>query len=277
MSKTEAIIEFVKKYPILYDLKHDDYKNIRKKEKIWNEIGNELNENGEDIRKKWKNLRDTYAKYIRCTNSKAGNTTKKWLWAEQMKPFRPYVAYPKTSSNISDINSTNSVLEETEIESNVKFETELANFENLDIENLDIVENMDPLETNQRVLNATQPAANNRTGKKRYNTTPLSSVGEMLKYFKNKKRIEYDATDCLLLAHAKTIKTFSGRRQAITKWKIAQVIMEQELLHQEELNANILPRPESGNSSSGSSQDDNSNVEPLPGSAQSGNPSTSLL
>lgn len=46
MSKTELLIEIVRKYPILYDLSHEDYKNIRKKDKIWIEIGKELNENG---------------------------------------------------------------------------------------------------------------------------------------------------------------------------------------------------------------------------------------
>ncbi|KAF5283728.1 hypothetical protein FQA39_LY17225 [Lamprigera yunnana] len=76
------------------------------------------------------------------------------------------------------------------------------------------------------------------------------SVGDIIKYYENKRKIEHDAIDCLFLANAKTIKTFSGRRLAITKMKIAQVIMEQELLHQDQLASssqqnNALSRPES--------------------------------
>lgn len=37
-----------------------------------------------------------------------------------------------------------------------------------------------------------------------------------------------------MLAHAQTIKIFHPKRQAITKMKIAQLIMEQELLQIEE-------------------------------------------
>ena len=44
MAFTEKLIELVKIYPILYDLSHEDYKNVRKKEKVWEQIGVELKE-----------------------------------------------------------------------------------------------------------------------------------------------------------------------------------------------------------------------------------------
>lgn len=47
MSKTERLIEMVRSYPMLYDLSHEDYKSLRKKDRIWSEIGKELDENGE--------------------------------------------------------------------------------------------------------------------------------------------------------------------------------------------------------------------------------------
>ena len=43
-----------------------------------------------------------------------------------------------------------------------------------------------------------------------------------------------DAIDLLFSAHARTVKTFSKRRQAIAKMKVSQVIMEQELKDLEE-------------------------------------------
>ena len=44
MAFTEKWIELVKIYPILYDLSHEDYKNV--KDKAWEQIGVELKESG---------------------------------------------------------------------------------------------------------------------------------------------------------------------------------------------------------------------------------------
>lgn len=38
MSKIERLLEIIRHYPILYDLSHKEYKNIRKKDKILIEI-----------------------------------------------------------------------------------------------------------------------------------------------------------------------------------------------------------------------------------------------
>lgn len=45
----EKIIKVVRNYPIIYDLSHEDYKNIRKKDKIWSKIGEEIGENGKKL------------------------------------------------------------------------------------------------------------------------------------------------------------------------------------------------------------------------------------
>ena len=34
----EELIELIRRYPELYDKKHDEYQNIRRKEDIWREI-----------------------------------------------------------------------------------------------------------------------------------------------------------------------------------------------------------------------------------------------
>ena len=44
MAFTEKLIELVKIYPVLYDLSHEDYKNV--KDKAWEQIGVELKESG---------------------------------------------------------------------------------------------------------------------------------------------------------------------------------------------------------------------------------------
>lgn len=64
----------------------------------------------------------------------------------------------------------------------------------------------------------------------------------MVNYFEN-KRARYDKTpiDLIFSGYAKTVKSFSLKRQAITKIKIAQIIGDQELEHIEEMES--LSRP----------------------------------
>jgi hypothetical protein len=38
----EAVIEFVKEYPFLYDMTGPDYKDQKEKDKIWDETGEKL-------------------------------------------------------------------------------------------------------------------------------------------------------------------------------------------------------------------------------------------
>jgi hypothetical protein len=47
MSETEHLIELVKLHPVLFDLANKDYKDVRRKDKIWAEIGAELEQEGE--------------------------------------------------------------------------------------------------------------------------------------------------------------------------------------------------------------------------------------
>lgn len=45
----EQLIEIVRNYPILYDLCHAEYKNFKKKNKIWDEIGKGMGKTGKYI------------------------------------------------------------------------------------------------------------------------------------------------------------------------------------------------------------------------------------
>lgn len=195
-----------------------------------------------------------------------------------MKVFRPYLTFAKISPNICVIDSVNSVSKELSPESGMESgdNLEIKNIqskhsENSFIEDIPDTEYQGPYLQVRTDIQATHPSqlpasyatptikvpTEQKTGKKRH-SEPSSSVREIIKCFENQKETEYDATDYLLLAHAKTIKTFSGRRQAITKMRIAQVIMEQEILHQEELTSTIsLSRPESANSNHSNSSHSN--------------------
>lgn len=59
-----------------------------------------------------------------------------------------------------------------------------------------------------------------------------SNFDKVLEHFEKKRKTSHNAMDgieLLMMGHAKTIKTFSARRQAIAKNKIAKLIGELEL------------------------------------------------
>ncbi|CAG9765577.1 unnamed protein product [Ceutorhynchus assimilis] len=62
---------------------------------------------GDELKKKWKNLRDSYSKFLRTEKTKTGQETKildrykTWPWARQMEFLKVFLQYAKTNSNIS--------------------------------------------------------------------------------------------------------------------------------------------------------------------------------
>lgn len=166
-----------------------------------------------------------------------------------MEVFRPFLSFAKTSSNISDILELNykTAEEISEIGNNEDNERyHLENNSNGNITDRECEQTSQDISSTGSAISesplssitATSTPTGTGTRKRaRSSTNPkqTSSVDSLINYFQTKKKTDMDATELLFLAHARTVKTFSGKRQAITKMKIAQVIMEQELQHQEEL------------------------------------------
>ncbi|XP_034104039.1 uncharacterized protein LOC117567879 [Drosophila albomicans] len=223
MAKVELLIKLVKKHKILYDMEDEDYKNTRKKDKIWNEIGLELEESGDEIKKKWKNLRDSFSKYVRSTKCTTGQAAvhKTWIWAEQMESFRPFISSTKTSSNVSCI------------EPSEPFSfTEAFQCKEESPESDDEIND----ELNQSIVSIPAVDTENPELKrlKRSTPQPTFSVKDEIEYLLTKNKKTHDGVDMLFMAYAHTIKKFSPRRQAQVKFKIAELIMEEELASIEE-------------------------------------------
>jgi len=85
MAFMEKLIELVKIYPILYDLSHEDYKNVKKKDKAWEQIGVELKESG-----KWFCLLFGTQKIVQntcCFNNKDCSFNFSCNWSKKYSPF----------------------------------------------------------------------------------------------------------------------------------------------------------------------------------------------
>lgn len=150
---------------------------------------------GDDMKKKWKNLRDTFAKYIKGTKTKTGqavNNTKKWMWAEQMKAFRPFLAFAKTSTNISV-----SVLDEDTCDANFinqNSSDELDFGETMIEESLDIEFESSAHSTPVQIIELSGTPENKstyggKTTSKKNKSGSTTPVGRVLNYLQKKKTL----------------------------------------------------------------------------------------
>lgn len=193
---------------------------------------------GENVKKRWKSLRDTYAKYLKSAKTKTGQAAKKkkWIWAEHMRAFQPFLSFAKTSSNIGFINTSMEYeSDEMTLDYDISDICEVGSLSEPEKYRLQTSTPLRDISNNSLIGNTEE----SRSSKKKANSQPSSSVKEVIEYLKNKNKVEYDEIDCTMLAHAKSIKKFSPKRQSVTKFKIAELIMKQETLHFEEIEASI--------------------------------------
>ncbi|XP_028131407.2 uncharacterized protein LOC114327103 [Diabrotica virgifera virgifera] len=234
----EKLIEIVKKHDIFFDMSHPDYKNVRIKNKIWDQIGNELNIKGEDLKKRWKNLRDCYAKYLRSEKTRTGQQAKtttrykSWPWAQHMEAFRPFLQFAQTESNISDPGLSESLELLSE-------EVTTQNGASLTEENLSI----------EMIHEQDKKIEKLRTKRKLSQDIQYSSVDKVISFL-NKRHSNCeesaDEIDLVFRGYAASVKKLSPQRQTLITYQIAKLIMEEELSQQAEM------RPGTSNSFSSS-------------------------
>lgn len=157
----------------------------------------------------------------------ARRSYKNWRWAQKMEAFRPYLSLAKTESS--------------EFENNAD-DPNLTQLPGMSITSM--TDNLEEREQSQaRPGQATEYQETNIQKKRKNISTKvkessISSVDDVINYFENKKRRtdDTDATDLIFLGYSSTVKSFSPKRQAIVKMKIAQIIMEEEIEHATEIS-----------------------------------------
>lgn len=213
----------------------------------------------EELKKRWKSLKDTNAKHLRRISKHP--YARKWIWADHMKFFLPYLNVNNKVSNIVDTESDNGPecdYEDATMDNNDEHNVGSTNdeFHELTIPKSEYVlsgssyddQNSPANDTSviyvtERNSPQTMPQANSSAiftitngvaVKRSYNPCSPKPIEECESNKRLKIENENEDNESILLAYAKTIKKFSPKRQAMTKFKIAQIIMEQELLQIEE-------------------------------------------
>lgn len=187
------------------------------------------------MKKKWKNLRDTYSKFLKSVKSTTGQSAKKnysnWQWAKHMESFKPFLAYAKTDTNLEPLQ----VRQLDEAENDLDYNEELSAEPHSGIENEDTGNTTFEFESSRSPTTEKTATPQVQWSKKRKLCDQTSNVDKVVQYLENKRRpTDMDGTELLFLSYAKTLKTFTPRRQATTKMKLAQIFMEQEIEQGEE-------------------------------------------
>ncbi|XP_054091453.1 uncharacterized protein LOC128923078 [Zeugodacus cucurbitae] len=105
MDFDEALIEKVRHRPLLYDLWHGDYKNLRKKDHAWKEVAVCIKLSELECKKRWKSLRDCYKRCRRMEQVPSGSgaevNRKKWKYLDAMSFLESATTSRRTISNVS--------------------------------------------------------------------------------------------------------------------------------------------------------------------------------
>ncbi|KAJ8954766.1 hypothetical protein NQ318_014873 [Aromia moschata] len=263
---TESVIEHVRRHPQLYDYSHPDYKKCKAKDKIWERIGREVNESGDEVKKKWRNIRDCYQKHLKClkgTSNDPGSAAKRsyknWYWAKQMEFFKPYLSSsslevpPRDINGGTNLEGVNHPPEDLSplTDSLDDYFSEIcqspASEENIkaEIHDEDAYAQRDRMRNEERV---TELLISRGTQTKRDIAKEKPTLDHIFDILKSKRRYTDppDATDLIFLGYAGIIKTFSAKRQAIVKMKIGQIIMQEEILKDAYKKSNSPPEVQLG-------------------------------
>lgn len=160
-----------------------------------------------------------------------------------MEHFKPFLMFAITSTNIA-------CTDKSQIASDIEnTQTHLSEEPEIGQSAIDLSEVV--AETTSKEKEKTRPKKNyehkNKKNKTENSDQEGSSVNTVLNYLENRRERKKEPIDLIFQGYAEILKQFSPRRQAYTKLKIAEIITQQELQHQEELLLHQTPqsRPDS--------------------------------
>lgn len=229
---------------------------------------------GEELKKKWKNLRDSYAKHLRSLKTTTGQSAQKklykWQWAKQMETFRPFMSFAKTESNIAEVTGEENTDGESmtaDINRSEPSQSPLSSRTPQDEFTLDIEQNVACTQEEGGSSSRQTPVSLPKNSRRTNSNKRIKAVEEtesptekVITYLKDKhsscknKTAEMDAIDLIFAGYAKTIKKFSPQMQINAKLKLAQVMSELELQHEVEAAGSSASHPSTRCSSRGTAE-----------------------
>uniref|UniRef100_A0A182WH33 MADF domain-containing protein n=1 Tax=Anopheles minimus TaxID=112268 RepID=A0A182WH33_9DIPT len=89
----------IKKRPILYNMRHKDYKRICMRNQYWEEVAIAMNLSVQECKKRWRSMRDAFLKTIR---NKSEAERQSWIHYRLLEFMLPYVDFRKGDSEVTN-------------------------------------------------------------------------------------------------------------------------------------------------------------------------------
>lgn len=176
------------------------------------------------VKKRWKNMRDTYVKSLRTNKKNMEDGTKShkpnnrsWYLAKKMARFKPFISPPETPSVHKKRNLRRNNEDKAEVKIDIHDFLE-ANFDDVEV----------PEGKSKKLRTNRSQTTYGNSGQQTIELIEVPETSRVSQIHLPKDDNAMDDVDYLMLGYAKTIKKFSPRGQASVKLKIAMLINEQE-------------------------------------------------
>ncbi|XP_065835472.1 transcription factor Adf-1-like isoform X1 [Oscarella lobularis] len=208
----ERLIELVESHPCLYDKSNAFYKVSTRKENAWTEISEELSIGIEACQKRWRTLRERFAKESKKRKGQTGDKrddVRPWAYYERLLFLRDFVSHRGTSDSFL----LESQAEEAEEDERIDDGGEEGQGENED----DVVE-----DERTRVDEGT------RGRRKRRKQSASNEVDlEIIRQLQKTERVD-DENDLFGQSVGSSIRRLNPRKRALAKIRIQEVLYQIE-------------------------------------------------
>ncbi|CAK1591018.1 unnamed protein product [Parnassius mnemosyne] len=236
-----ALILFVQQYEDLYNLQHPHYMNRQRRDNIWEEIGERMNETGTVCRERWSRIRENYRKALSLRKTKSGQA------ASKIKPpkYNKELSFLTSYINDEEHRLSNISLPEREIVRETSSSHVL--YSQVDSPGDDSQHSESPLPR----YTPTRPYS--RTSSHKSTDNPTTSVAAVLKeYLAKQKDVPHNSAQNNINVHqdplieffmsmARTVQRFDKKKQLHIKGKLFQLVHNAELEMLNEKDAPSVP------------------------------------
>ncbi|XP_064087404.1 uncharacterized protein LOC135202078 [Macrobrachium nipponense] len=216
----EQLIEEVRKYPCIYDMTTEGYRDNTMRDNCWEAIARSLQKDCRSIKYDWKRLRDSFCQALarqKTISGQAAKSRKPWRYENQMKFLIPFMFSRETSTNIEDVQ----IAEEEDCDSNEPMTPEMQ-----------VPVSAVPSTSNEDVFPAKRKCPH------------ITDVEKVINYFQEKKGspAKKDDLDLFFMSACQSTKALTRRMQNKVKKDILEILVRAE--EQEEMETfEYIPSP----------------------------------
>ncbi|KAF5291057.1 hypothetical protein FQA39_LY14490 [Lamprigera yunnana] len=209
----EKLIQCVSEHKELFDTESLSYSNTNLKKKVWEEIATELNSTSDVCKKKWRNIRDSYRKYVREVKVRIV-PLRRYRHANLLQFLNPFMHDKIAITNVYTDDDQQDESRKNEQQQEKSFTQDCHNISNESEHNV--------YEDEEELYSQTPDTQRNRKSR-------MISINVPDKLKKQRIGDDSDALNQLFSSMYNTVKAFPPTLQAETKMKLFDIILKAEL------------------------------------------------